>query len=93
MVTRGPGGTPLPLPPPRRLQPAADADALGAADILQLPIVFADDPPPRADPAPLQRAAEGAVASRNRPDPTRVGPRRKLTSPVRLAFHRHPYPS
>ncbi|XP_045774270.1 uncharacterized protein LOC123873468 [Maniola jurtina] len=54
VVSRGTGATPLLLPPPRRAAPA-----LAAADIMQLPIVFADDESPAA-PAPPD-AASGAL--------------------------------
>ncbi|XP_052742260.1 uncharacterized protein LOC128198865 isoform X2 [Bicyclus anynana] len=49
-ISRATGGSPLALPAPRRAEPA-----LAAADIMQLPIVFADDEPPldaSAAPAP-----------------------------------------
>ncbi|XP_059062804.1 KAT8 regulatory NSL complex subunit 3 [Achroia grisella] len=46
VVSRVCGSRPLPLAPPRRRLP------LAAADILQLPIVFADDDPTPANPVP-----------------------------------------
>ncbi|CAB3240620.1 unnamed protein product [Arctia plantaginis] len=59
VVSRGSGATPLALLPPRRAPPPAPAappapspaappapPALAAADIMRLPIVFADDEPP-----------------------------------------------
>ncbi|XP_075977392.1 KAT8 regulatory NSL complex subunit 3-like [Anticarsia gemmatalis] len=57
MVSRGSGATPLALLPPRRAAPAPPAPpALAAADIMRLPIVFADDEgqyrSPEPEPAP-----------------------------------------
>ncbi|XP_046967890.1 uncharacterized protein LOC124535650 [Vanessa cardui] len=45
VVSRVSGGSPLALLPPRRVESRAERrdDALAAADIMQLPIVFADD--------------------------------------------------
>ncbi|XP_069359823.1 uncharacterized protein [Maniola hyperantus] len=50
VVSRGTGATPLLLPPPRRAERRAEP-ALAAADIMQLPIVFADDEAALAAPS------------------------------------------
>nr|XP_049700252.1 KAT8 regulatory NSL complex subunit 3-like [Helicoverpa armigera] len=81
VVSRGPAGTPLALLPPRRA-------ALAAADILRLPIVFADDAAP--EPAPGVTVTAGRahpysrviVASRApAPRPARPTPRPTRPAP------------
>ncbi|XP_068630222.1 KAT8 regulatory NSL complex subunit 3 [Battus philenor] len=79
VVSRVSGGTPLALVPPRRAP-----ELLDAADILQLPIVFADDEPgvgaPPAAAAPsLAATAPGAEGAASGALTVRSGARGKLT--------------
>lgn len=63
-MSRGSGATPLALMPPRRASPLPAAP-LAAADIMQLPIVFADDQPeaaPAEPEAPVTVTSGGARA-------------------------------
>ncbi|XP_047534378.1 KAT8 regulatory NSL complex subunit 3 [Vanessa atalanta] len=59
VVSRVSGGSPLALLPPRRVESRAEprAEPLAVADIMQLPIVFADD-----DPAAARTLADAALA-------------------------------
>ncbi|KAJ8719890.1 hypothetical protein PYW08_012065 [Mythimna loreyi] len=93
VVSRGSGATPLALLPPRRRAAAepADAPALAAADIMRLPIVFADDEAALEEPAasPLtvtsgSRYTRVIVASRGGPlaaARARAGPARAAVRP------------
>ncbi|KAJ8720470.1 hypothetical protein PYW07_012513 [Mythimna separata] len=84
VVSRGSGATPLALLPPRRRVEPSEAPALAAADIMRLPIVFADDEAALEEPAasPLtvtsgSRYTRVIVASRGGP----LGPGRARVRP------------